>query len=65
MKLGSKQALDIYLRTSKRAGDMIDRISNWDPEKTIKENAYELKIGYQHAVELSKKYQLKRKAFIL
>lgn len=61
MIFGKQICLNIFFSNNKKAILTLNRITKWSSKKTLKENAGDLGIDYQSAVQLAKNYKLEYK----
>lgn len=55
------EAMALYCGLNSKAATVIGQLIYWDEQKTVKENARDLKISKQNSVELAKRYGLSYK----
>ena len=60
MKIGT-EALSVYIKHNKNARKTLLRIEVWDTDKSLKENAIDIGVTYQTAIEMSHNYKLGHK----
>lgn len=55
------KALQVYFSATKKAATTLARIMRWSHRKTLKQNALDIGMDYQSAVELARKYKLQHR----
>ena len=56
-----QQAIKIYLSKYRFSDVIIDRIMNWNPQQSIRENSDRMKLNHNVADALRKRFRLKYK----